>query len=271
MQVKDKVIVLTGGGSGIGRELVLELVRRGARVAAIDLNEDALQGTEQLLSGEARSRLSTYVLDITDREMVEALPHQVIHQFGQVDGLINNAGIIQPFVRVNELNYEAIERVMQVNFYGALYMTKAFLPTLMARPAAQVVNVSSMGGFLPVPGQSIYGAAKAGVKLLTESLYAELQGTNVQVTIVFPGAVATNITTNSGVDIPTPAGDSSSGRGMQPLPAATAARTILDGMEKGKARILVGRDARLMDLLYRLSPGFATRFIARQMKALLAE
>ena len=104
-------------------------------------------------------------------------------------------------MRLNDLDYAAIDRVFDVNWRGTLYMTKTFLPLLLARPEAHIVNVSSMGGFLPVPGQTIYGASKAAVKLLTEGLHSELAGTNVRVTVVFPGAVATNITANSGVDI----------------------------------------------------------------------
>jgi short-subunit dehydrogenase len=97
------------------------------------------------------------------------------------------------------LPYDAIERVLNVNLYGVIYMTKAFLPHLLTRPEAHIVNVSSMGGFFPVPGQSLYGASKAAVKLLTEGLYSELIDTNVRVTAVFPGAIATNISQNSGL------------------------------------------------------------------------
>ncbi len=277
MRVAGKVIVVTGAGSGMGRELTLELLRRGARVGAVDLNEETLAetatlaGTTATLAGKtANDRLATWTLNITHRAGVAALPQKVIKRFGQVDGVINNAGIIQPFVRLNELTYEQIDRVMNVNFRGALYMTKAFLPVLLARPEGHIVNTSSMGGFLPVPGQTIYGASKAAVKLMTEGLWAELRGTRVHVTVVFPGAIATNITTNSGVDIPgnmTPAEmDKAASR---TLPADKAAKIILDGMEKNAYRVLVGSDARLMDILYRVYPRGATSFITRQMKDLL--
>ncbi|MCX7861051.1 MAG: SDR family oxidoreductase, partial [Chloroflexus sp.] len=183
-----------------------------------------------------------------------------------VDGLINNAGIIQPFVRVPDLDEATIERVMNVNFYGTVWMTKAFLPHLLARPEAHIVNVSSMGGFLPVPGQTIYGAAKAAVKLFTEGLYSELLETNVRVTVVFPGAVNTNITANSGVSS-LPRTDSQSA--ITPLPAERAAQIIIEGMERNQFRVLVGNDAKTMDRLYRLNPQFAVRLIFRQMKSLL--
>lgn len=116
----------------------------------------------------------------------------MIDQHGKVDGIINNAGIIHPFLKVNELEYDKIKLVMDINFYGTLYMVKSFLPYLLKRPVAHIANVSSMGGFLPVPGQTIYGASKAAVKLLTEGLRAELKDTNVKVTLVFPGGVSTN-------------------------------------------------------------------------------
>lgn len=265
MQVQGKVIVVTGGGSGMGRHLVLHLLSKGARVAAVDINQAGLQETASLAANP--EHLSTHVLSITERTVVEALPAEVIARHGAVDGVINNAGIIQPFVRINDLDYGAIERVMNVNFYGTLYMTKAFLPHLMARPEAHIVNISSMGGFLPVPGQSLYGASKAAVKLLTEGLYAELLGTSVRVTVVFPGAVATNITANSGVQIRQ---QESQGRSsLKPLPPEEAARRIVAGMEQNRFRVLVGSDARLMDVLCRLAPAWATRFIERQMRSLL--
>src|SRR5688500_2770260 len=179
MQVQNKVIVVTGGGNGIGREMVLHLLSKGASVVAVDIDESALQETVELAANK-KDHLSTYVVNITNRDAVAALPEQVISKHGSVDGIINNAGIIQPFVRVNDLDYAAIERLMNVNFYWTLYMTKAFLPHLLTRPEAHIANVSSMGGFMPFPGQSLYGASKAAVKLLTEGLRSELLNTNVR-------------------------------------------------------------------------------------------
>jgi NAD(P)-dependent dehydrogenase (short-subunit alcohol dehydrogenase family) len=268
MNVKDKVIVVTGGGSGIGRELVLALLARGARVAALDINPATLHETHALAGANA-DKVSLHIVNIADRQAVEALPQQVIQTHGVVDGLINNAGIIQPFVRVNDLDYQAIERVLNVNLYGVIYMTKAFLPHLLKRPAAHIVNVSSMGGFFPVPGQSIYGASKAAVKLFTEGLYAELLDTPVRVTAVFPGAIATNISENSGVVMEmTPEMEAQAAK-FNPLPAPKAAQIILDGMQKDKFQVYVGQDARMMNLLYRLDPRRATRFMYDQMKLLL--
>lgn len=189
MKAENKVIVVTGGGSGMGRELVLNLLGKGAKVVAIDINETALQETAKL-AGSNTEALGLFVTNITDRSAVESLLEKVINKFGHVDGIINNAGIIQPFIKVNELSYETIERVMNINFYGTLYLIKTFLPHLLTRPEAHIVDISSMGGFLPVPGQTIYGASKAAVKLLTEGLNSELTNTNVKVTVVFPEAFA---------------------------------------------------------------------------------
>lgn len=267
MKVFNKVIVVTGSGSGIGRQLVLNLVRKGARVAAVDMNEQTLQETVKL-AGSLRDKISTHVVNITDLKAVEALPDQVIAVHGSVDGLINNAGIIQPFVKVVKLTYEQIEKVMNVNFYGLLYMTKTFLPHLLNRPEAHIVNLSSMGGFLPVPGQTIYGSSKAAVMLLTEGLNSELLDTNVHVTIVFPGAINTNISVNSGIMTKDERSSLDTGK-MKMTAPEVAAQTIIDGMEKDKYRVLVGSDAKLMDFLMRLNPKSAAKFIYDQMKSLL--
>ena len=227
MKVHNKVIVVTGGGSGMGRELVLNLLSKGAKVVAIDINEPALQETVTL-AGNKKDSLTTFVVDITDKVSVEELLNSTLASYGAVDGIINNAGIIQPFIKVNTLKYESIERVMNVNFYGTLYMTKTFLPHLLTRPEAHIVNVSSMGGFLPVPGQTIYGASKAAVKLLTEGLHSELTDTNVKVTVVFPGAVNTNITKNSGLNIKPQS--STENRSIKILSPAKAAEILIYGM-----------------------------------------
>lgn len=266
MKIAGKTVVVTGGGSGMGRELVLQLLKGGARVATVDVNPDSLAETQRL-AGVGPERLMTLVGSVADRAFVEALSEKVAAALGPVDGVINNAGIIQPFVRLKDLEWSAIDRVMQVNWFGTLYMVKSFLPGLLQRPDAHVVNIASMGGFLPVPGQSIYGASKAAVKLMTEALYAETQGTNLHVTVVFPGAVATNITTNSGVSIK--GMDAAAASKHKTTTAADAAKQILDGMEANAFRVLVGSDAKFMDVIYRLNPQRAVAFITKQMQDLL--
>lgn len=266
MDVKNKVFVVTGGGNGMGREVVLGLLERGARVAAVDMNEAGLAETTGL-AGAASERLAAQVLNVTDRKAVLALPKKVIKDHGQVDGLLNIAGIVHPFMPISELDFETIERVFSVNFWGVVNMTKAFLPELLQRPAAAVLNVASIGGFIPVPGQGPHSASKAAVKLFTESLYAENLDTNLAVTIVFPGGVGTNITANSGVDARIPGSDKPT-KGYKTTSPADAGRQIIEGLEKGKLRVCIGSDAKMLDLLTRLAPRRTIDLIVKKTKKL---
>lgn len=269
MQITGKVFVVTGGGNGIGREVVLGLLRQGSRVAAVDVRQDGLDETARLAA--AGERLTCHRVDLADRAAVEALRDEVLGAHGHVDGLLNVAGIIQPFVRVNDLPYEAVEKVMAVNFWGVVHTVKTFLPALLERPEAALVNVSSMGALAPVPGQAAYGASKAAVKLLTEALYAELRGTPVAVTVVFPGAIATNIAANSGAMPPGMDASSASSRAAaaKTTSAHDAAAHIIRGMAKGAYRVTIGKDARSLDRLSRLAPRRATELIADKMGSLL--
>lgn len=260
MQAKAKVIVLTGAGSGIGQELAVQLLRKGARIAGVDIHSDALAQT-QALAGVGDDQFKGFVLDISDKQKVDELPAKVIEHFGTVDGLINNAGIIQKFLPIKDLSIEDIQRVMNVNFYGTLFLIKAFLPLFLERPVAHIVNISSMGGFIPFPGQTAYGASKAAVKLFTEGLYAELKATPVRVTVVHPGAITTNIVENSGLGKPS----ISAAQANRALPAAKAAELIIKAMERDQFRVMVGKDASFMDLFYRLNPQRAVDFIQRKM------
>ena len=261
MKLQEKVVVITGGGNGMGRELVLQALKRGARVAALDIRQESLDEVASI--ADAGDRLSTHLVNIAERERVAELPDEVIAHHGAVDCIINNAGIIQPFVDVSEVGFDVVDRVINVNLHGTINMTKTFLPHLLKRPEGHVLNVSSMGGFIPFPGQSIYGAAKAGVKLLTEGLYAELLETNVGVSIAMPGAIGTDIVKNSG------AGDISAdadGGGHKTLAPADAAKIMLDGIERNRFYIYVGSDAKFMSFLRRIAPQWAVRFIQKQMK-----
>lgn len=265
MRVNDKVIVVTGAGNGVGRAVTLEALRRGARVAAVDISGAGLEETASL--AEAGDRLSTHVVDITDAAAVAALPATVIERFGAVDGLIHLAAIIQPFEPVKDLDDATIERVIDVNWWGTLRLDRAFLPVLLERPEAHLVNTSSMGGFVPVPGQTIYGASKAAVKFLTEGLHAECRGTRVRVTVVIPGGMATNMPANSGVSIAVDPEEAAK-LAKNLTTAEDAAMRILDGMAKNAYRVLIGRDARMTDLFYRVNPSGAAALIARQMRSL---
>lgn len=266
MNISGKVFVVTGGGNGIGREVVLQLLGEGAHVAAVDLNAEALAHTTTLAG--AGDRLTTHTVNITDRDAVHALPDQIIAHHGNVDGIVNVAGVIQQFVRIIDLPYEEIEKVMNVNFWGTMHMVKAFLPHLVTRPEATILNVSSMGAYAPVPGQAVYGASKAAVSLLTEALYAELKDTGVNATVIYPGAIATDISKNSGITTPGTANKDAAST-HKTTPAPVAGRVIVDAIRDGKFRDTIGADAAMMDRLHRLSPKRATDIIAKKMADLL--
>lgn len=261
MRLENKTVVVTGAGSGIGKELVLALLKKNSKVVAVDLRQESLSELKKEV-GE-NENLTTRALDVSDKAAVERFSTEV----EEVDVIINNAGIIQPFKKVNDLEYVDIEKIMNVNFWGTLYMTKAFLPSLLKRPEAYIANVSSMGGFLPVPGQSVYGASKAAVKLFTEGLYAELLESVVHVSVVFPGATSTNITKNSGVEAPKVNDEQM--KKFKALPAFDAASQIIAGMERNQPQIFLGSDCKSMNFLYRLNSVNAIKIIAKQMKSLL--
>lgn len=263
MRIADRVFVVSGAASGMGRDVVRELLRRGARVAAVDVNEHAL--VDLSVQARADDRLTLHPVSVTDARAVEALPDAVLAAHGSVDGLLSIAGIIQPFEPVTDLARESAERVMDINFWGTYNLDTAFLPHLLTRPEAALLNVASMGALAPVPGQGVYGASKAAVKLLTECLYAELRDTSVAVTLIIPGAVATDIAANSGVEVPRMTG----GAAPRMTTSADAARQIVEAVEKGTFRVLIGSDARMLDRLARLAPVRAITTIADRMKSLL--
>lgn len=262
MKAQGKTFIVTGGGSGMGRSITLELIKRGANVAIADINLKGMKETVDLAKVE-NGRIRCYELNISDQQAVEKFKEEVLKDFSSIDGLINNAGIIQPFVDIETLEIENIKRVMDINFYGTLYMTKTFLPHLKGRPEAHLSNTSSMGGFIPFPGQTAYSASKGAVKMLTEGLNSELQDTNVHVTLIFPGAVNTNISKNSGVEMK---GSPSSQQTSNILSAEDAARQIVNAIEKNKYRVMVGKDAKFLNFFYRLFPEKASLFIAKKMK-----
>jgi short-subunit dehydrogenase len=266
MQVNENVFVVTGGGNGIGRAVVLNLLEKGAKVVAVDLNPDALKHTEYLAS-KFSDHLRCYTANISKRDEVEKIPQFAINEFGFVDGIINVAGIIQPFVTVNDMDYDRIEKVFNVNFYGTLYMCKAFIPHLMNRPQAHILNVSSMGGFVPVPGQTIYGASKAAVKLLTEGLKSELMDTNIGVSVVFPGGVATEITKNSGVE--TRFSENVDTSKIKVLTPQEAADIIVNAIENNLYHVYAGSDSKMLNFMNRISPKRAALMIAEQLKSLM--
>ena len=257
-------IVITGASSGIGEALALEAARRGHPLVLLARRQDELERVARRCRDLGSPRCHALHLDLGDNASIEDCAQQILALDLPLHGLINNAGIIQPFKRLLDLDEAAMERVMRVNFWGTLHMTRAFLPRLLKRPEAHLVNVSSMGAFVPVPGQALYGASKAAVMLLTEALWAELQGTPVRVTLVLPGAMRTGIAEHSGVEAPR-----AEGAKVPVLEPEVAAKRLLDAVERDAFRVLLGRDAQTMDLLYRLSPALAARIVQRRMAHLL--
>ncbi|WP_102141972.1 SDR family NAD(P)-dependent oxidoreductase [Mycobacterium hubeiense] len=266
MKIRDKVFVVTGAANGMGRHVALLLVDKGARVAAVDIDEAGLKAAVAL-AGPRAGQVSTHVIDVVDRSATGALPDAVVAAHDAVDGLVNVAGIIHRFARLNELDFGEIERVLNINLYGVLNMTKAFLPHLLKRPTAHITIVSSMASYAPVPGQAIYGASKAAVKMLAEGLNSELRGTDVRVSVVFPGAVRTEIAVNSGAM--TPQENEATANTMRMLPAPVAAAKIVRGIEKDSYRVFAGFDAFLLDKLNRVAPQLVAKLINRQMRDVL--
>lgn len=264
--IRDKVFVVTGGANGMGRHVALLLVDKGARVAAVDVDEAGLKDTVAL-AGPRAGQISTHVVDVADRAAVGALPDAVLAAHGTVDGLVNVAGIIHRFARVNDLEFGEIERVLNINLYGVLNVTKAFLPRLLERPTAHITVVSSMASYAPVPGQAIYSASKAAVKMLAECLDSELRETNVRTSVVFPGAVRTDIAVNSGAM--TPEENETTASSMRMLPPPIAAAKIVRGIEKDSYRVFAGFDAFLLDKLSRLAPRLAAKLVGSQMRDVL--
>jgi NAD(P)-dependent dehydrogenase (short-subunit alcohol dehydrogenase family) len=265
VKLKDKVVVVTGAGNGIGRQVVLGLLAGGARVAALDLSEVGLK--EIVALANVDDRLTTHVINIADRQAVLSLPDAIVAAHGQVDALINVAGIVHDFKPLADLTFDDIERVMAVNFWGTVNTTKAFLPLLRARPEASLVNVASMGSLVPFPGQSAYGASKAAVKLFTEVLIAEHQGTPLKVSVVFPGGINTNILANSGAAMPQAANGDVAAKLTSPEQAAAQ---IIEAVRTGRPRVVIGGDARMLDRLSRLMPARAIPMIAQKMKDLVS-
>jgi len=270
MQIESKVFVVTGGGNGVGREIVLNLLEKGARVAAVDIDPRALEGTAGL-AGEHKEKLTTHEANVAVLESVGALPDKIISRHGAVDGIINNAGVIHPFLDVNNTSFDTVQRVINVNFYGALNMTKTFLPYLAARPEAYIVNVSSSGALSPVPGQTIYGASKAAVKVLTEGLCSELKNSKIRVMAVFPGGISSNIIDNSGVETNMRIAELRKKLSFLLLTPKKAANIIVRGIKRNRSRLTPGIDAAIMDFFSRLFPVFAPRLIYRIINAVLQQ
>ena len=261
----NKTAVITGAGSGMGRYLAVLLAKAGCNVAICDINEDALAGTSKMVN-HYNVACSTHTVDIGDKEQIDALYEEVIQRHKTVDLLFNNAGItvLSNFENMPEKDWD---RVINVNFHGVVNLTRKFLSHLSERPEAALVNTSSIFGMITVPNQSVYHAAKFAVRGFTESITKEFKGTNLQIHAVHPGHIGTNILASAKREESAPdlslvnivgknVSQEEQGRifrenGMHP---SRAAQIILEGVKAKKSRILVGLDAKVMDLSQRLTP-----------------
>jgi NADP-dependent 3-hydroxy acid dehydrogenase YdfG len=259
-----KVAAVTGAGSGIGQALALELGRSGASVAISDVDSEGLAHTEEQLKAIG-APVKSDRLDVTEREAFQIYADHVKEHFGKVNQIYNNAGIaFTGDVEVTQ--FKDIERVMDVDFWGVVNGTKSFLPHLIASGDGHIVNVSSLFGLMAMPGQAAYNAAKFAVRGFTEALRQELilNHDPVKVTSVHPGGIKTAIARNGltaeGVD---PAAVSTFFdkrlAGTSPL---RAAEIILDAVRKNKARVLVGQDAVVLDLIVRITGSGYQRLFA---------
>jgi NADP-dependent 3-hydroxy acid dehydrogenase YdfG len=266
-----KVAVVTGAGSGIGQALALELGRSGAKVAISDVDTEGLAKTEEQLKAIG-AEVKADRVDVTEREAFLAYADAVAEHFGKINQIYNNAGIA--FTGDIEISqFKDIERVMDVDFWGVVNGTKAFLPYLIASGDGHVVNISSIFGLFAVPGQGAYNAAKFAVRGFTEALRQEmiLAGHPVAVTTVHPGgiktAIARNATAAEGLDRDEMARafDTKLAR----TTPAQAARIILDAVSKKKARVLVGPDAVILDAVVRITGAGYQRLFSPLLRRLL--
>jgi len=249
-----KVAVVTGAGSGIGQALAIELGRSGASVAISDVDTEGLKVTEDRLASIGVPVKSDR-LDVTERERFLLYADEVRDHFGKVNQIYNNAGIAYSG-DVDISHFKDIERVMDVDYWGVVNGTKAFLPHLIASGDGHVINISSIFGIFAVPGQAAYNSAKFAVRGFTEALRMEMALAHhpVKVTTVHPGgiktAIARNATAAEGIDVASAA--EWFDKMARTLPER-AAQIILEGVAKNKARVLVGADAKVLDLFVRAS------------------
>ena len=264
-QFQDKVAAITGAGSGIGRGLALELAGRGARLSLSDIDAAGLAETVALVEQSAGVRGSTKVasatVDVTDRDAVESWADSVIEEFGQANLIFNNAGVALS-ANVGSMSYDNFRWLMDINFWGVVHGTLAFLPHLKVSGDGHVINISSVFGLLGIPSQSAYNSAKFAVRGFTDALRTELDIENcgVSATTIHPGGIRTNIARNArfefaeheeAVDAEQAAVDFEKFTRTTP---DKAAQLIIGAVEKNKRRALIGPDAHVFDAAARISP-----------------
>jgi short-subunit dehydrogenase len=262
-----KVAVVTGAGSGIGQALAVELARSGAKLAISDVNTEGLAETEQQIRAIG-APVKADRLDVTEREAFLLYAEEVKNHFGKVNQIYNNAGITV-FGGIEISQFKEIERVMDVDFWGVVNGTKAFLPHLIASGDGHVINVSSAFGLYAVPYQAAYSSAKFAVRAFTQALHIEmmLAGHPVKVATVYPGGTKTSFVRN--MTAAERLGDVDLVKNFDKQLWSTspqkAARVILDGVRKDRLRILIGPDTKVVDVLARLSGPRYQRFVPKML------
>lgn len=275
--ISGSAAAVTGAASSIGRALALELAARGCDLALADRDEAGLQALAAEIGRDAKRKVSVHRVDVGEPGQIQDFAIAATAAHPALNILINNAGValLGSFAEVEQAQ---MEWLININFWGVVHGTRAFLPHLSGRPAAHIVNLSSIFGIIAPPGQTAYCAAKFAVRGFSESLRHELAMANssVKLSVVHPGGVSTNIARNSR----TGAGVTDNARRAQSIdrfdamakttPAAAALR-IIEGIEKNQPRILIGNDARFMDLLQRFRPSTYWAVLARRLEKMAAQ
>jgi short-subunit dehydrogenase len=256
------VAVVTGAGSGIGRATCVALAGRGADLAVLDISAARAEETADLVRASGR-RASVHVVDVRDSQSVEAVAAAVLERHGRCTIVVNNAGVTS----AGDFEAESLDDlhwIVDTNLWGVVHGCRAFLPALRTADAGHIVNLSSMVGLLGLPHNAAYSLTKGAVRSFTEALRGELVTTNIGVTVVFPGAIRTDITNTARGSHAAMLATMGRSR-FAPLamrPPRAAARRIVNAIERDRARVTIGPDARALDLFTRVFPG-RSRLIGR--------
>ena len=268
--LKDKIAAITGAASGIGRALALNLADEGCHLAISDINEAGLKETAEMVHSRSKNvRVTTHRVDTADREQVRHYAKEVMKIHGAVHIIINNAGVVIAET-LEDLSYEDFEWLMGINLWGVVYGSKEFLPYLKQQDSAHIVNISSVNGIFTNPNNGPYCTAKFAVRGFTETLAQELSDTKVKVSCVHPGGIKTNIVNNarffksSDTSMAKEEAAAFFNRVIANTTADKAAKIIISGIKKDKARIMVGTDAYVMDWLKRLFPVWFQKLVGRK-------